>query len=993
MKRITLPSLILVGFFLSLALVGARQAKPVKPPVPPAEALKLFSVPDDLQLDQLLTEPVVRKPVFFNFDERGRMWVMQYLQYPNPAGLKMMSRDRHWRAVYDKVPPPPPNHFKGQDKITIHEDTDGDGTYDKHTTFIDGLSIATAVARGRGGVWVLNPPYLLFYPDKNNDDIPDGPPVVHLEGFGLEDTHSVVNSLCWGPDGWLYAAQGSTVTGNVKRPADKTAVHSLGQHIWRYHPETRRYEIFAEGGGNAFGVEFDSKGRVYSGYNGGDTRGFHYVQGGYFRKGFEKHGDLSNPYAFGHFAPMKHHKVQRFTHNFIINEGSALPAKYTGHLFGVDPLASNVVEAEMSRDGSTWQSKDVGHPMTTPDTAFRPVDIKLGPDGAIYVADWSDDHVSHLISAGGHFNDKTGRIYRLKAKGAKAVKPIDLSKLPSEVLVRKLTDDPNRWTRQTALRLLGDRKDASLVPLLKKRIADSVGQPALECLWALNLSGGLDDATALGLLDHADPYVRLWTIRLLGDNNRIPENITARLIKLAHDEKDVEVRSQLACTLKRLPARDLLPIWRQLATHDEHVKDPHVPLLLWWALESKCDSDREMVLQHFEDSSLWRLPLVEGTIQSRLMRRFAQPGTQKDLLVCARLLRMAPRQEDGKRLLEGFEQAFTGRPLSNLPQELIAAMAARGGGSLALRVRQGKSDAVAEALKLAGDAKADMKQRLQLIPILGEIREAQAVPALIGALGQTDEAVRQAALNALLSFNDSSIGADVVKGYNSYSADTRRSAQTLLASRAAWSLQLLEAIDSSKIKADTVTEAVVRRMLVHKNEQLSTLVKKHFGDVKGATTAEMRKQIESLGSLVRKGPAGNPYAGKRLFADSCGKCHVLFGKGGAVGPDLTSYKRDDLDTMLLHVVNPSAEIREGFENYLVVTEDGRTLNGFLAEKDDKIVVLRGTEGQSIVIERAKIDEMRVIPVSLMPEGLLKNLSEEQVRDLFAYLRSTQPLPE
>ena len=187
-------------------------------PLSPSAALASFKVPGDLQLDLVLAEPVVRQPVSISFDERGRLWVVQYLQYPFPAGLKMVSHDGVWRAVYDKVPPPPPHHFRGKDKITIHEDTDGDGVFDRHKTFLDGLNIVTALAQGRGGVWVLNPPYLLFYPDRNNDDVPDGDPEVHLQGFGLEDTHSVVNSLRWGPDGWLYAAQGSTVTGHVTRP-------------------------------------------------------------------------------------------------------------------------------------------------------------------------------------------------------------------------------------------------------------------------------------------------------------------------------------------------------------------------------------------------------------------------------------------------------------------------------------------------------------------------------------------------------------------------------------------------------------------------------------------------------------------------------------------------------------------------------------------------------------------------------------------------------
>jgi putative heme-binding domain-containing protein len=981
---------------LSLTLLVQGADPPKKGPLPPAEAFKKLQTLDDLALDQVLTEPVVRQPVFLNFDERGRMWVVQYLQYPSPAGLKMVSRDKFWRAVWDKVPPPPPNHFKGKDKITIHEDTRGDGSFGQARTFVDGLNIATAVARGRGGVWVLNPPYLLFYPDRDNDDVPDGPPEVHLEGFGLEDTHSVVNSLCWGPDGWLYAAQGSTVTGAVRRPGDKNVVHSLGQNIWRYHPETRRYEIFAEGGGNAFGVEIDSKGRVYSGYNGGDTRGFHYVQGGYYRKGFEKHGALSNPYAFGYFPPMKHPKVQRFTHNFLIYEGGSLPKHYTGNLFGVDPLQNNVVVADVQRDGSTFQTRDIGHAIKTTDPCFRPVDVKLGPDGAVYVCDWYDDQVKHFVSADGKFDDSNGRIYRIRPasphRQVGEARPIDLSKLSGEQLVSKLVESPNRWVRQTTLRLLGDRKDRTLVPLLRKLLKEQTGQAALECLWALNLVGGLDEPAALAMLEHADPYVRLWTIRLLGDQNQFPASIAARLIKLARTEPDVEVRVQVACSIRRLPVSDLLPIWRQLVTRDEDVNDPHVPLSLWWALEAKAESSRDAVLALFEDSGLWRLPLVEKVILERVMRRYAQAGTQKDLLTCARLLRLAPTAEGAKRLLTGFEQAYTGRPLVNLPQELIEAMAARGGGSLALRVRQGNPEAVAEALKLAANPKADRAQRLQLLPILSEIREKRAVPVLLGVLDQPGDELRQTALTALQAFNDATIGASVVQHYNGFSPDVRSVAETLLASRGPWALQLLEAIDAGQIKPDSVPEAVVRRILLHRNDRLAALAKKHFGEVKGATTAEMRQEIDRLAKVIRGGQ-GSPYPGKKLFLENCGKCHQLFGKGGSIGPDLTSYKRDDLDNMLLHVVNPSAEVREGFENYLVVTEDGRALNGFLAEKDDKIVVLRGVDGQSIVVPRDKIEEMRVIAQSLMPEGILKPMSEQQVRDLFAYLRSTQPLAD
>src|SRR5213079_1483972 len=185
--------------------------------------------------------------------DRGRLWVVQYLQYPNPAGLKPVQVDQFLRTKYDRVPEPPPRGPKGADRITILSDPDESGRYRKARDFVGGLNLCSGMCLGHGGVFVMQPPYLLFYPDKDGDDVPDGDPEVLLEGFGLEDTHSVVNSLRWGPDGWLYAAQGSTVSGRVRRPGSaEPPVHSMGQQIWRYHPETRKYEVFAEGGGNAF---------------------------------------------------------------------------------------------------------------------------------------------------------------------------------------------------------------------------------------------------------------------------------------------------------------------------------------------------------------------------------------------------------------------------------------------------------------------------------------------------------------------------------------------------------------------------------------------------------------------------------------------------------------------------------------------------------------------------------------------------------------------
>ena len=959
-------------------------------PLSPAESLDKFSVFEDLEIDQVLAEPLVKQPVFLNFDERGRMWVVQYQQYPHPAGLKMTSRDNYWRAVYDKVPPPPPNHIRGRDKITIHEDTDGDGVYDWHKTFVDGLNIATSLAHGRGGVWVLNPPYLLFYPDKNRDDIPDGDPVVHLAGFGLEDTHSVVNSLRWGPDGWLYAAQGSTVTAKVIRPGfDKNEIFSMGQNIWRYQPESRRYEVFAEGGGNAFGVEIDAQGRIYSGHNGGDTRGFHYVQGGYLRKGFSKHGSLSNPYAFGYFSAMPHNKVPRFTHNFIVYEGDGLPEKYLGRILGVEPIQGRVVMSNRTPIGSSFKTKDIGHPIKTSDNWFRPVDIKAGPDGAVYVCDWYDSQVNHYRNHEGRIDPQNGRVYRLRAKSAGNLQSFNLAKCTSLELV-EILQRKDKWHRQTALRLLGDRKDISILPKLKELLAESIGQAALEAFWAVNLSGGFNPDFAMETLKHADPYVRAWTVRLLGDESVVTEPLAKRLARLAKLEPHVEVRSQLAATSKRLPANQALPIIRLLMEHDEDSGDIYQPLMVWWALESKLKQNTVIVLDFFEEKSIWQKSLVREHLLGRLIRRFSKAGMQKDLLSVARLFELAPDADSAAILMSGFEQAYKGRSMADLPERLMSSMAQYGGGSVVLELRRGEVKALEEALRVIADSKSDKLMRLQYIEIIGQVPNALAIPVLLGIVkSEPGDDLRRAALGALKPYNDERIYNAVLAVFSEMSGGLRKIAGTLLAGRSDWAFELLRLVDNGDLAASLISAEVVSLLRSYKDIQVKQLLAKHFAGSE-MDSVRMEKEIQRLAKVVNAKP-GSPYEGKKLYITSCGACHRLFNEGGMIGPDLTVYQRDDLDTMLLSIINPSAEIREGYENFLVKTNDGRVATGFLVEHNSYSVVLRGLDGQDMNFDRKGIREMKAQGVSLMPSGLLTGYNDGQIRDLLAYLRSSQPL--
>ncbi|MDG2358604.1 MAG: c-type cytochrome [Planctomycetaceae bacterium] len=987
-------------------------------PVPPTEAEKQFETPDDLDIQLVLSEPHIAQPLFMNWDERGRLWVMEYRQYPEIAGLKMLSRDVYLRAVYDKVPKAPPNHVKGRDRISIHEDTDGDGVYDKHKTFVDGLNLATSFVQGRGGLWVTNPPYLLFYHDKDGDDVPDGDPEVHLEGFGMEDSHSVINSLRFGPDGWLYGAQGSTVSGNIKRPGSKEKpIRTMGQLIWRYHPELRRYEVFAEGGGNTFGVEISDEGEIFSGHNGGNTRGFHYEQGGYSRKGFGKHGPLSNPYSFGYFANMKHHNVPRFTHNFIIYEENILPDEYRGRLFGIEPLQGQVVMSDFQPDQSSFQTRDISRVVKTNDQWFRPVDIKAGPDGCIYVADLYEQRIDHSSHYAGRIDRTNGRIYRLKPENLPKAEPFDYGKSNSKEL-GKLLEHHGKWHRQTAQRIIADRTThqrnwlsdskapKSSPATLSKSITDRTrvvnamkagGQLGLEKLWQLHshgiLQGKLQSQTAKILLTHQNQFVRAWTVRLLCDHYQVEPKISKALADLAAKEPYIEVRKQLASSARRLPAKDALPIIRNLLKYDEDSKDIHQPLMLWWAIEAKAsDGSRKEILDFlFADKDIWNTAIVKEHLIDRMMKRYALAGSREELIAAAELLNAAPDKASTDLLLKGFEEAYKGRSLAGLPDQLVGAIAKSGGGSTALKLRQGDAEAIKTAVTAVESGKGSATDRLQYLQIFGEIRRPEFIPVLLKIVDADKNAdLVSAALTALQAFDDLRVGQSVVKSLKGIPGDARLVAETLLGSRSVWAIELLEAVDRGELKPEDVSDTALRKILLHDKSRIGELVAKHWGSVAGATTEEMRSEVERLMAIV-EAASGNPKKGKILYMENCGKCHTLFTEGGKVGPDLTSFKRDNLERVMINVVNPSLEIREGFENYIIITTDGRVVNGFLADKDNQVVVLRGVDGQNLIFRRDEIEDMRAIKRSVMPEGTVKKLTRQQIRDLFAYLRASQPV--
>lgn len=1007
-----LATLALIGFaFLCAPLPGGAQG------YSPDEAPQHMTLPADLQVQLVASEPMIAQPVCIEFDDRGRLWVMQYLQYPNPGGLQRAAVDRWSRTTYDRIPEPPPRGPKGADRITILDDTDADGRADKAHDFVNGLNLATGLAFGHGGVFVLNVPYLLFYPDRNQDDVPDGDPIVCLTGFGMEDAHSVANSLTWGPDGWLYGCQGSTVTSRIRDI-------EFQQGVWRYHPLMHEFELFCEGGGNSWGLDFDGEGELIYSTNLGPYRNLHGVQGAYYWKSFGKHGALHNPYAFGFFDHIPHTNFTggHVTDGGIIYQGTNLPARYEGRYVCGDLLGHGVQWHEMYRWGSTFTSSHGGYLLEANDKWFASTDVTMAPDGAVYVADWCDQRTAHP-DPDAEWDRSNGRVYRISAKSTKPTPAPDLRKFSTPQLIA-LLGDRNDWLVRKARRVFADRRDPEAILPLRTLVLESQNDHlALEALWALYVSGGFNEVFAAKTLGHRSAPVRKWSVRLLGDDKHVSSVIAQRLADLTKSESDVRVRAQLASSAQRLPANQALPIIEALLLRGVDGGDPYMPLLLWWAVERHAVSALPRVEAFFTSSAAWKSAFVRDVILERLMRRWTAEGSVATYNACARLLASAPDDAQRHRLLVALEQGFHDRPagavkfgtgglFANTEIAVVRTDATRASiehvtpalsaqldsfwrddatDSALIRVtaRTGRETAVLRARALLADDHAKPELRLDLIQLLGELGDASDAARLLRFVGDAPEALQLAALDALPSFAPPGLAVELLQRYAKLSDRVKAHARQVLLSRQAWARELLRAVDAGHLPAADFSVEQLRIVALHEDKELNDLVRKHWGKLSGGTAEEKLAEMRRLNNDLNAG-SGDPARGQEIFTKVCGACHTLFGEGGRIGPDLAQANRADREFLLGSIVDPSAAIRKEFLAYEVEAKDGRAYSGVIVDQAGGNLTLGISTGERIVVPRAQVVSMSESAVSVMPEGLVKPLKPQELRDLFSFLQNTKP---
>ena len=974
-------------------------------PKTPQEALQSLRPAPGLGLDLVAHEPAVRQPLFVDFDHLGRMWVVHYVQYPDPAGLEVLTWDNHLRKVFDEIPPPPPYNlpehqkFIGRDRISIHEDLDGDGFYETNKTFLEGLNMPTSFALDVTGIWILQPPYLLYYPDEDGDDRPDGPPEVHLSGFGLEDTHSIANSLKWGPDGWLYGATGSTVTARVKveKAPEQDVIPFFGQTIWRYHPTNHRFELFAEGGWNNFGVDFDPVGRLYSGTN-GNMQAVYFVQGGYYQKSFGKHGPHTNPHTYGHFygLPVEGSSV-RLVHQWILYQSGAIPA-LEGLLVGGNSLANSVHALKVTPRGSSFETHEVALPVETEDRWFRPVHATIGPDGAIYLADWYDARITH-VDPRDNWDRERGRIYRLRdaTQGPSKFQPMN----PDQVddLIERLGDE-NQWVRATARRLLGRDPTASTLIRLQQLILNAQPPQSLEALWTLARAEVLQESTLRAILVHPDAHMRRWAVRLMTDPASALESESFRgLLNLAKQEKNPEVLSQLASSSGRLPSDQGYPLTFALAERAEMFEDRYYPQQLWWALESHLTADPAGVLEWFQGDSSWQQVILREHLLERVARRLTASRDDQGLDVLSKLLVHAPDEGAASKLVSGMEKALEGTRSESIPSFLDQALL----GLISrfpdhdqwvgFSMRVGSISALEQGRAWMRDPKLDDQRRIAMISLLAELKDPQSLNDLmeLAVESPTNPALRVSALNALKRYDHPRIPKDLLRLWATLPDASKPAAANLLFSRASWTEMMLEAIENGLLPKEDVPYDLLVRLVDHGSSPLQAQVRAIWGRIRQpeATKIKRIREVEQILATF----SGDPSVGEDLFLQTCSACHHFQGQGGRVGPELTGYDRRNLEFLLPAIIDPSLALREEYELATITMRpetiggEGAVLSGFVTEILGDTLTLKDLAGQNIVIRLDDIASREHSATSIMPEGLLDGMSDQQVADLMAYLQA------
>lgn len=885
---------------------------------PSAEAaLAMFTLPEGFEATVFAAEPDVRNPIAMAWDARGRMWVAENYTYAeNSKRFDLELRDR----------------------VIVLEDADGDGKAEKRTVFSEDLQMLTSVETGKGGVWVMCPPQLLFIPDANGDDVPDSAPEVILDGFTVAQSnyHNFANGLRWGPDGWLYGRCGGSCPGTVGAPGTPDAERvPIQGGIWRYHVERKFFEVLTHGTTNPWGHDWDENGEGFF-INTVNGHLWHLIPGAHLDRPFGRNPnkDIFDPIMMhadhwhfdtkGKWTDSRGGKANDFGggHAHIgmcVCQGDLLPESWQGKLLTWNMHGRRLNMERLERDGSGYIARHEPDPILAGDEWFRGIDIRNGPDGALYGLDWSDTGECHDHTG---VHRESGRIYRFALKGAAAKgshgSAVWQSTVRSDLILQ--LDDANEHVRVRAIRQLTD-------------------------FWPID--------SVFGPMAHRVP----------------PEDpgLLEKFVMMAKTDSSGLARLALSSTIQRLPVASRPALACGLAGRAEDVDDHNLPKMIWFGIMNTSPEVRIQVAGATRWPGLLRW----------IARSLADDAVSQSALIDVALA----DAEKAPHVLGGLQDGFKGWRKAPMPANWEKAVAAFGDSPLVRDLSALFGDGLAmDGLRaLAMDDSAEMPVREKALQSLIDAR-VDGLRKICETLLNTP-GLDRTAMHGLALFDDVRIGERLLARHRSLGAPV----VDVLVSRPAWAMALLARIEKGDIPRKELTPFHARQLLAFNDETLNKRLREVWGEVRQSSEAK-RKRIGELHAAL---PAevlakGDLAQGRLLFQGMCSTCHKLYGQGGMLGPDLTGSGRSDLGYLLENVVDPGAVVSAEYRMSLLKLNDGRVLSGVIAATTQRTVTLR-TLTEELTIEKTEIASSELMPNSVMPEGLLDALTVDQTRNLIAYL--------
>ena len=941
------------------------------------QAVSQMTLKDGYSVNAWAAEPMVVQPMAFCWDDRGRLWVAENLDYE--------TREVGFSSA-------------GNSRILILEDTDHDGVADSRKVFMEGIVFPSAIAVGFDGAFVGAPPNLLFVPDRNGDDKADVADIeVRLTGWGIRDRHEVLNSLHWGPDGWLYGLQGYATSSKVRKPAGKGRLYKhnepfpedilkgegveINGGVWRYHPTKDEFEVVAHGFSNPWGIDYDAKGQLLISAC-VIPHLFHVIPGGiYHRQG----GQHFNPYVYGDIQTIADHRHRSAHGGARVYQSDAFPQSQTGRIFMANIHEHAVLSDVLVPKGSGFEARHGDDFLLANNAQWLGFSMEIGPEGALYVLDWHDSDICGMDV----LHKQTGRIFRIAPKQSLAEpfegRYADLGRMTDAQLVGLQTSKSDWHARRArvilqnraAKRTLKTETHEQLRGLFRSTASPDV---RLRAMWALHVIGGWTPDALVQVLSDQDDYVRAWAVQLLCENRSPSAIALEKFGRMAREDRSPVVRLYLASALQRIDRSARWTIAGDLLARGEDAGDHNLPKMLWVGVEPLVAENPPLALDRAARSEI---PLV-----ARFIARRSVDANAIDAVVDA--IGKTPKTQAS--LLEGLRDGLTGRvdltAPSNWPPVLARLKRADARvAQLAEEVTQqfGDTETAARNLAAVRNRTAPLEQRRRALQMLTAQRRPQLVAELPAAVD--DERLRIDAIRAVAAFDDDTLGKLLVERYKTFSSAEKAEAIQTLASRRRYGRMLTDALANDVVPRRDVPPYVARQLL--------RVVGAGFTDVWGpversATEEQTSARYRALLSdhAIGRANLGN---GRAVFQRTCGPCHKLYGEGGTLGPDITGSNRANLNYLLFNVLSPNAEVQDAYKMVVVTTRDGRTLAGNVVAENDRQITLHVVGQEGVVVNKPDIQSRETTAVSMMPAGLFESLSDREVIDLVAYLRTVEPV--